>query len=91
MPDLYQQICEEVNNGRLTPSGENTDMDATYEAEVDEVQCADNIASDRFLFVSLTPINVWATSHTSTVQDVCRFDLVQLTAQSLSVLHANGG
>ena len=81
---------EKMVNRGLTSGSKNTDMNVTHEAEVDEIQCADNIASDRFLFVSLAPIDIWAAGHAGTVQHVGRLDLVELTTQSLPILHANG-
>jgi hypothetical protein len=72
-----------------TASGEDRDMNAPLEAAVSQVEGTDNVVSNSLLPVILAPVDVWSSSRTSSIQDVCWLNFLQLGDDSFSVLHAN--
>jgi hypothetical protein len=72
-------------------SGEDSQVNLLQVGEISKVESTDDIASDGLLLVVLTPINIWASSAASAVQDVGWLDSLDLSKNSLAVLHADGG
>lgn len=72
-------------------SGKDSDVNALQEAAVCQVEGTDNIVSDGLLLVVLAPIDVRSASGTSSIKDVCWLVFLELSNDSFSVLHANGG
>lgn len=72
-------------------SGENSQVDLLEETAIGQVQGADDIAADGLLLVVLTPIDIRATSAASAVENVGWLDSLELSNDSLTVLHANSG
>jgi hypothetical protein len=70
---------------------ENSAVDVLEEAAVSKVEGADNIGADGVLLVVLAPIDVWAASAASAVQDVGWLDSLELSNDGLAVLHADSG
>lgn len=71
--------------------GEDSQVDLLEETAIGQVQGADDIAADGILLVVLTPIDVGATSAASTVENVGWLDSLELSNDSLTVLHADSG
>lgn len=71
--------------------GKDGNVNALQEAGIGQVECADDIVSDSVLLVILAPIDIWAAGGSSSVEDVCRLDSLQLGNDSLAVLHAHSG
>lgn len=71
--------------------GEDGDVNTLQEARIGQVQGANDIVSDGLLLVILTPVDIWSPSRPSSVQNVCGLHPLQLSDDSLSVLHTNGG
>jgi len=74
-----------------TASSKDSDVNSLEETSIGQVQCTDDIVSDGILLVVLTPIDVWSTSGTSTVENVGWLDSLQLSDDTFAVLHADGG
>ncbi len=72
-------------------SGEDSAVNALEEAAVGQVKGTDNVIADGILLVVLAPVDVWASSGTGTVEDVGWLDTLELSDDSLTVLHANSG
>lgn len=66
-------------------------MDLLEETDIGQVQGTDDIAADGLLLVVLAPIDVGATSAASTVKNVSWLDSLDLSNDSLTVLHADSG
>lgn len=72
-------------------SGEDGDMNALQEASICQVQSADGVVPDGVFFVIFTPVNIWSTGRSSSVENVCGFHSLQFCDDSLSILHADCG
>lgn len=74
-----------------TASGKDSDVNALLVTAIGQVNGTDNVVSDGLLLVVLAPVNVGSASRSSSIEDVGWLVFVELSDDSFSVLHADGG
>lgn len=74
-----------------TSCSEDSNVNTLQVANIGQVQCSDNIASNRLLLVVLAPIDVGASSAASTVKNMSWLDFFNFCNDRFPILHANSG
>jgi hypothetical protein len=69
----------------------DSNVDVFQIAAIGQIQCPDNIASNRLFLVILTPIDIGATGASSTVENMCRLIFLELSNDGFAILHTNSG